>query len=89
MTRSYRSPNTLMGGEVAKPFKLMSYDEVVIALKRLERIGYPIKIGTRGFGSLDILGRTKLTIESILCRGHADFVPRVAAYLVSVRLLVL
>lgn len=36
--------NTRMGAEVAKPFKLMSYDQVVNALRQLERIGYPIKI---------------------------------------------
>jgi len=36
--------NTRMGPEVAKPFKIRSYDEVVNALRQLERIGYPIKI---------------------------------------------
>ena len=35
--------NTRMGEEVAKPFKLMSHDEVANALQQLERIGYPIK----------------------------------------------
>jgi hypothetical protein len=36
--------NTRMDSEVSKPFRPMSYDQVVNALQQLERIGYPIKI---------------------------------------------
>ena len=36
--------NTRIGEKVAKPFKPMSYDEVVNALRQLEKIGYPIRI---------------------------------------------
>jgi hypothetical protein len=36
--------NTRTGAEASKPFKHMTYVEVVNALQQLEKIGYPIKI---------------------------------------------
>jgi len=36
--------NTRAGAEVDQPFKHMTYDEAVKALRQLEESGYPIKI---------------------------------------------
>ena len=38
--------NTRGGKEAMHPFKHMSYDEVMEALKQLEKTGYPIEIDT-------------------------------------------